>query len=79
MPRLSGLSLLSNLGQTQNADSRVVMISAFDDSSLRRQALASGASVYLVKPVTMAMLRDAVGEVPAADASPIAAVRPVES
>jgi len=73
MPRLSGLSLLSNLGQTLNADSRVVMISAFDDSSLRRQALASGASVYLVKPVTMAMLREAVADVAVAVESSIAA------
>jgi DNA-binding response OmpR family regulator len=62
MPRLSGLSLLSNLAQTQNADSRVVMISAIDDSALRKQALASGASVYLVKPLSAEALRAAVAD-----------------
>ncbi len=51
MPRLSGLSFLSNLPQTQNATTRVVMLSALDDRSIRRQALASGASAYLIKPL----------------------------
>lgn len=69
MPRLSGLSLLSNLAQTQNADSRVVMISAIDDSALRKQALASGASAYLVKPLTAEALRAVVAGVPALNAS----------
>jgi CheY-like chemotaxis protein len=62
MPRLSGLSLLTNLGQTPNAETRIVMISALDDDSLRKQALASGASAYLVKPLTEDMLRDAMGD-----------------
>ena len=61
MPRLSGLSLLSNLGQTLNAETRIVMISALDDDSLRRQALASGASAYLIKPLSGEMLRQAIG------------------
>ncbi len=65
MPRLSGLSLLSNLAQTQNADSHVVMISAIDDSALRKQALASGASAYLVKPLTAEMLKAAIAGIPA--------------
>lgn len=69
MPRLSGLSLLSNLAQTQNADSLVVMISAIDDSALRKQALASGASAYLVKPLTAEALRAVVAGVPALNAS----------
>jgi CheY-like chemotaxis protein len=51
MPRLSGLSFLSNLSQTQNAMTRVVIVSALDDRAIRRQALASGASAYLVKPL----------------------------
>ena len=51
MPRLSGLSFMSNLSQTQNATTRVVMLSALDDRSIQRQALASGASAYLVKPL----------------------------
>lgn len=56
MPRLSGLSVLSNISGTRNAATRVVMISALDDDSIRRQALASGAAAYLVKPVTTEML-----------------------
>lgn len=60
MPRLSGLSLLSNLGPTVNAATRVVIVSALDDDSLRQQALASGAAAYLVKPLAAGMLRAAV-------------------
>lgn len=52
MPRLSGLSLLTNLRNTRNSGTRVVMISALEDPSIRRQALATGASAYLVKPLT---------------------------
>jgi CheY-like chemotaxis protein len=51
MPRLSGLSLLTNLRNTCNSVTRVVMISALEDPSIRRQALATGASAYLVKPL----------------------------
>ncbi|MBL0125516.1 MAG: response regulator [Betaproteobacteria bacterium] len=70
MPRLSGLSLLTNLGQTPNADTRIVMISALDDDALRKQALASGAVAYLVKPLTEDMLRDALGDDFATQADP---------
>ena len=62
MPRLSGLSFLSNLAHTPNAESKVIMISALDDHSIRRQSLASGASAYLVKPIAAQVLRDAIGE-----------------
>lgn len=62
MPRLSGLSFLSNLAYTPNAQSKVIMISALDDHSIRSQALASGASAYLVKPIVAQVLRDAIGE-----------------
>ncbi len=61
MPRLSGLSLLSNLGQTVNAETRIVMISALDDDSLRSQSMALGAAAYLVKPLTVEMLREVLG------------------
>jgi two-component system chemotaxis response regulator CheY len=60
MPRLSGLSFLSNLPRTGNATTRVVMLSALDDAAIRRQALASGASAYLVKPMTTDALIDAI-------------------
>jgi CheY-like chemotaxis protein len=64
MPRLGGLSLLSNIAQTENALSPVIMLSAIDDASVRRQALASGAVAYLVKPVTADALKQAVMAVP---------------
>ncbi|HEX4859134.1 MAG TPA: response regulator [Usitatibacteraceae bacterium] len=51
MPRLSGLSFLTNLARSVNALTRVVMVTALDDASIRRQALQSGASAYLVKPL----------------------------
>ena len=62
MPRLSGLSFLSNLRQTLNATTRVVMISALDDNAIRDQSLASGAAAYLVKPIHAQDLRGAIGE-----------------
>ena len=61
MPRLSGLSFLSNLGNTLNGTTKVIMVSALDDNAIRNQALASGASAYLVKPIVTQDLRDAVG------------------
>ena len=62
MPRLSGFSLLSNIGQTINEETRVVVISALDDDSLRKQALASGASAKPIKPLTREMSREAIGD-----------------
>jgi CheY-like chemotaxis protein len=59
MPRLSGLSFLSNLPSTRNASTRVVMFSALDDPAIRRQALASGAASYLVKPLSSKALIEA--------------------
>jgi DNA-binding response OmpR family regulator len=61
MPRLSGLSFLSNLGKTLNATARVIMISGLDDNVIRNQVLSSGASMYLVKPIAAQDLRDAIG------------------
>ncbi len=61
MPRLSGLSFLSNLSHTLNGSTKVIMVSALDDNAIRNQALASGATVYLVKPIAIQDLRDAVG------------------
>ena len=60
MPRLSGLSFLSNLARTSEPIPKVIMVSALDDNSIRRQALATGASAYLVKPVALQVLKDAV-------------------
>lgn len=62
MPRLSGLSFLSNLSRTPASMPRIIMVSALNDNSIRRQALASGASAYLVKPISMQALKDAIGD-----------------
>ena len=61
MPRLSGLSFLSNLSRTPASMPKIIMVSALDDNSIRRQALATGASAYLVKPISMQALKDAIG------------------
>lgn len=61
MPRLTGLSFLSNLGRTLNATTRVIMISGLDDNGIRNQVLSSGAAMYLVKPISTQDLRDAIG------------------
>lgn len=60
MPRLSGLSFLSNRGKTLSVGARVIMISALDDNAIRSQALEMGASAYLVKPLVMQELQDAI-------------------
>jgi DNA-binding response OmpR family regulator len=65
MPRLSGLSFLTNLAHSPHTIRKIIMISALDDNSLRRQALASGASAYLVKPIAMQALKDAITAPPA--------------
>ena len=62
MPRLSGISFLSNLGKTLNATTRVIVISGLDDNAIRNQVLSSGASAYLVKPIAAQDLRDAIGK-----------------
>ena len=75
MPRLSGLSFLSNLSRATDAMPKCIMVSALDDNSLRRQALATGASAYLVKPIEAQALRDAVGA-PKFDSAEIPAQMP---
>ena len=67
MPRLSGLSFLSNLANTRNAKTKVIMISALDDNAIRNQSLTSGASAYLVKPIAAQDLRDAIGNLSGKD------------
>ena len=63
MPRLSGLSFLSNLANTPNAATKVIMISTLDDNAIRNLVLASGASAYLVKQIATQSLRDSIGGV----------------
>lgn len=62
MPRLSGLSFLTNLSHTTASMPKIIMVSALDDNSIRQQAMATGASAYLVKPILMQVLKDAIGD-----------------
>ncbi|MEO8383734.1 MAG: response regulator [Betaproteobacteria bacterium] len=52
MPKLSGNSFLKNLRLTPASNCRVVLLSAMDDLTIRREALAAGAVAYLVKPAS---------------------------
>ncbi len=65
MPKLSGISFLQNLRLPPNSPHRIVLLSGMDDSKLRREAMAAGAAVYLVKPASgKAILAAASGETP---------------
>ena len=60
MPKLSGISFIKNLRLTATADCRVVMLSSFDDRTLKREALEAGAVAYLVKPASSRAIIEAV-------------------
>ena len=60
MPKLSGISFIKNLRLTATADCRVVMLSSFDDRTLKREALEAGAVAYLVKPASSQAIIEAV-------------------
>jgi two-component system nitrate/nitrite response regulator NarL len=65
MPGLDGLEVLSAVNG-ERLPTRVLLLSAFDDSSLARRALAEGASNYLTKDsdrseIVMAVIDCAVG------------------
>ena len=59
MARLSGLIFLSNLSRTPASMPKIIMASVLYDNSIRRQALATGASAYLLKPISMQAVKDA--------------------
>lgn len=60
MPRMNGITFLTQVSrECADQERRIVMMSAFDDLNLRRDALEAGATAYLVKPLTIAMLRAA--------------------
>ena len=60
MPKLSGNSFLKNLRLTPESNCRVVLLSAMDDQTIRREALAAGAVAYLVKPASSKAIIEAV-------------------
>jgi putative nucleotidyltransferase with HDIG domain len=59
MPGMTGLTLLDH-ATTNDSDLAVVMLSAVNDATTATDALAKGAYDYLVKPVELPDLRDAV-------------------
>ncbi|MEZ5293256.1 MAG: response regulator [Vicinamibacterales bacterium] len=76
MPGMSGVALLAELRRIAPA-TRVVMLTAHASLDLASAALAGGASHFLAKPMTPALLRAAVAAArpPAPDATPAAAGR----
>lgn len=65
MPKLSGTSFLKNLRLTAQSTCRVVLLSAMDDQTVRREALEAGAVAYLLKPASGKAIVEAVSGVPA--------------
>ena len=57
MPRLNGISFISNVKRlAPGSTKRIIVISSMDDRSVRTDAMAAGATAYLVKPVSAATL-----------------------
>ena len=60
MPKLSGNSFLKNLRLPADSSCRVVLLSAMDDQTIRREALEAGAVAYLLKPASSKAIIEAV-------------------
>jgi two-component system, chemotaxis family, chemotaxis protein CheY len=59
MPGMSGLELLRQLRSLyRNPPPRVMILTAYDDTESRRQALAEGADDFLSKPIDFAQLKE---------------------
>ena len=65
MPKLPGTSFLKNLHLTSQSTCRVVLLSAMDDQTIRREAMEAGAVAYLVKPASSKAILEAVSGVSA--------------
>ena len=63
MPKLPGTSFLKNLHLTPQSTCRVVLLSAMDDQTIRREAMEAGAVAYLVKPASSKAIIEAVSGV----------------
>lgn len=66
MPKLPGTSFLKNLRLTAQSTCRVVLLSAMNDQTIRREALEAGAVAYLLKPASSKAIIEAVTGVSAA-------------
>ena len=65
MPKLPGTSFLKNLRLTVKSTCRVVLLSAMDDQTIRREVMEAGAVAYLVKPASSKAILEAVSGVSA--------------
>lgn len=59
MPRVGGIEAARRISPLRS-DTRVVMLSAYDDPALQREAAAAGASRFLVKGCSLSELIEAV-------------------
>ena len=59
MPGMNGMELLGRVKE-EFPDLRVLMVTAYDDASLRQQAIERGAEGYLTKPLDFSELKQSV-------------------
>jgi FixJ family two-component response regulator len=64
LPAMSGLDLLTELGRRSQRPP-VIVITAFDSASTRREAARLGASAFLAKPFTSKALLTAIDDIAA--------------
>lgn len=62
MPKMDGLTMLKKLRQEQ-VKSKVIVLSAYSDFSYAQQAIRLGIVNYLLKPINLADLRNALSQV----------------
>lgn len=62
MPFMDGLSL-SHIVKQELPDTKIIIISGYDDFEYARQAIKEGVEQYLLKPITRSMLQKALSEV----------------
>lgn len=59
MPVMTGLEVLERLHELEYSETRILVLSGYDDFKFVRNALCNGAKDYLLKPSTFEQLRDA--------------------
>lgn len=62
MPFMDGLSL-SHIVKQEIPETKIIIISGYDDFEYARQAIKEGVEQYLLKPITRSMLQKALAEV----------------
>ena len=59
LPDDTGLSLIEPIRLSQNTEIPIIVVGTDDAPSFEREVLAAGATAYLLKPVSVAQLREA--------------------